>query len=158
MHVQAYITQNFDKDPQLKSKLLPTNFTKKWIGNEVICSVGERRMDILIIAETNTEIQIRVVELKDEEPLASLIVGQIPWYIKWVDQYVAPNLLTLNKPIKIIPTIFAYPYTQNTQEKQDFDTEKINFNNNIANMCKNAIVTNLDCIYYDRTQNPIKIY
>ncbi len=158
-HVQAYITQNYDKDPQLISKLLPANIViNKWIGNEVICSVGERRMDVLIIAETDTEIQIRIIELKDEKPLANLIINQIPWYIKWVDQYIIPNLLVIGKPIKIIPTVFAYPYKTNTQNKQLFDAAVINFNNSTANMCVNSTVNNIDCIYYDRTQNPIKIY
>ncbi|MEG2013576.1 MAG: EVE domain-containing protein [Anaerovoracaceae bacterium] len=157
-HVQAYVTQNFDKDPQLILRLLPTTFVKKWIGNEVICSVGEKRIDILTIVETTDEIEIRVIELKDEYPFASLITYQIPWYIKWVDQYVAPNLLSCNKPIKLIPTIFAYKHKRNTKNKQAFDAEIINFNNHTTNMCVNVTVGNLDCIYYDRTQNPIIIY
>ena len=108
--------------------------------------------------ETNNEIQIRVIELKDERPLASLISHQIPWYIKWVDQYIAPNLLSKNKPVIIIPTIFAYEHKRNTKNKRDFDSAVVNFNSQTRNMCSNATVNNLDCIYYDRTQSPIKIY
>lgn len=157
-HVQAYIMQNFDKDLSLIAKFLPKNVVKIWVGNEVVCSVGEKRIDILFIIETTTQIQIRVVELKDERPLSSLITDQIPWYIKWVDQYVAPNLLSKNKSVIIIPTIFAYEHKKNTKNKRAFDSAVINFNNQTGNMCRNASVSNLDCIYYDRTQNPIKIY
>lgn len=157
-HVQAYVLQNFDTNAQLISKLLPLNIVNLWIGNEVVCSVGEKRIDILMIVESQNEIQIRVIELKDECPLASLITDQIPWYIKWVDQYIAPNLTAHNKPINIIPTIFAYPYQRNTKNKRAFDSAVIHFNSQTTNMCNNSSVHNLDCIYYDRTQNPIKIY
>lgn len=157
-HVQAYITQNFDKDPLLIAKLFPTNTSKIWIGNEVICSVGEKRIDVLTIAETDREIQIRVIELKDERPLSSLITNQIPWYIKWVDQYIVPNLLVNNKPITIVPTIFAYEHKRNTINKRAFDAAINNFNSQVTTMGINASVGNIECIYYDRTQNPIKIY
>ena len=157
-HVQAYIIQNYDTDAQLKSKLLPSNFVNSWIGNEVVCSVGEKRIDILTIIETENEFQIRVIELKDEHPRASLVTDQIPWYIKWVDQYVATNLLAHNKPVKIIPTIFSYRYSRNTKNKRAFDLAVVNFNSQVLGMCKNATVLNIDCIYYDRSQNPIKIY
>ena len=157
-HVQAYITQNFDKDPLLIAKLFPTNTFKIWIGNEVICSVGEKRIDVLTIAETDREIQIRVIELKDERPLSSLITNQIPWYIKWVDQYIVPNLLVNNKPITIVPTIFAYEHKRNTINKRAFDAAINNFNSQVTTIGINASVGNIECIYYDRTQNPIKIY
>lgn len=157
-HVQAYITQNFDKDPLLIAKIFPTNTSKIWIGNEVICSVGEKRIDVLTIAETDREIQIRVIELKDERPLSSLITNQIPWYIKWVDQYIVPNLLVNNKPITIVPTIFAYEHKRNTINKRAFDAAINNFNSQVTTMGINASVGNIECIYYDRTQNPIKIY
>lgn len=157
-HVQAYIMQNYDSDHKLMSKLMPLAFIKSWIGNEVVCSVGEKRIDVLMCIETNNEIQIRVIELKDEYPLASVIINQIPWYINWVDQYVAPNLKSHNKPIRIIPTIFAYKRKRNTKSQQLFDNEVNKFNNKTTNMCKNAMVSSIDCIYFDKTSNPIKIY
>ena len=67
-HLQAYITQNHDKDKQLKKFLYPFSFIKSWIGNEVVCSVGEQRIDVLITAETKNEVYIRIIELKDEKP------------------------------------------------------------------------------------------
>lgn len=157
-HVQAYIMQNYDSDHQLKSKLLPNNIINIWVGNEVVCSVGEKRIDILTIIETATEIEIRVIELKGTHPCADLITNQIPWYIKWVDQYVAPNLASTNKPLKIIPTVFAYPYNRNTKNRRAFNAAVTNFNSQTATMCRNATVGNVKCIYYDRSQNPIKIY
>lgn len=156
--VQAYIMQNYDSDHQLKSKLLPNNVVSVWVGNEVVCSVGERRIDILTVIETADEIQIRVIELKGKRPCAGLITDQIPWYIMWVDQYIAPNLASKNKPVKIIPTVFAYPYKRKTKNSLAFNAAVVNFNSQAATMCSNASVSNIDCIYYDRSIDPIKIY
>ena len=156
-HLQAYIVQNYDVLTALKTRILPQDTIKKWIGNEVVCSVGERRIDLLTIVETSDEIQIRIIELKDEAPRRAIITDQLPWYIKWVDEYVVPNLQN-EKPVKIIPMIIAYPYGRNTPNKRAFEDGVDYFNNHLTGICSNAILCNIECIYYDRTQNPIKIY
>lgn len=157
VHLQAYITQNFDKNPLLKTKLFTANPLKIWIGNEVICSVGEKRIDLLTIAETQDQTKIRVIELKDQRPTAEILQKQLPWYLKWVQQYVAPNIK--GKPIKIIPTIIAHPYARNTKRKREFEREMVLFNDaNHLVSNTNATIENLECIYYDRSAFPIKIY
>ena len=94
-HLQAYILQNYDTNPQLI-----TLFRNKplWVGNEVSCGVGMQSIDILLISKSDNNVIIKIIELKDEKPKASIIKDQIPWYIEWVDQYMAPNY----KNVKIV--------------------------------------------------------
>lgn len=156
-HLQAFLMQNYDILPALKSKLFPQKVLKIWIGNEVVCSVGKRRIDVLTISETPDKIQIRIIELKDEFLSKTVITQQLPWYIKWVDEYLAPNL-TEEKPIEIVPTLIAYPYKRNTVKKQEFENALTTFNKNANTVCINATLCSIECIFFDRTQFPIKIY
>lgn len=103
-HLQAYIIQNLSSNIQLANLLLIPNL-KYWIGNEVSCGVGMQRIDIMINQETDTDVFIRIVELKDESPYLEIITNQIPWYIEWVSNYIIPKYN--NKKIHIIPTIIA---------------------------------------------------
>lgn len=103
-HLQAYITQNFDK-PNLSNLLLPLPGNVAWVGNEVSCGVGMQRIDIMIKQETDTDVYIRLVELKDESPYLNIILYQIPWYLKWLSDYIVPKYQ--GKNIHIIPTIIA---------------------------------------------------
>ncbi len=103
-HLQAYIIQNFDK-PVLENLLLPLHGRPAWIGNEVSCGVGMQRIDIMIKQETETDVFIRLVELKDEAPYINIIKYQIPWYIEWLKDYVLPKYQ--DKNIHLIPTIIA---------------------------------------------------
>ena len=116
-HLQAYIMQNYDKG-NLKSILFAENAMRYWIGNEVICSVGEQRIDILTISLTKDYYDVRVVELKYDRPYKEIVTNQIIWYLRWVMQYVAPNINT--KPIKITPVIIAAPFVKNTKRKREF--------------------------------------
>lgn len=103
-HLQAYITQNFDK-PILANLLMPLQGQSAWIGNEVSCGVGMQRIDILIKQETETDIFIRLIELKDEVPYFNIIKYQLPWYLEWLKDYVIPKYQ--GKNIHLIPTIIA---------------------------------------------------
>ena len=103
-HLQAYITQNIDKQP-LSNLLLPLQGNNAWIGNEVSCGVGMQRIDIMIKQETDTDVYIRLIELKDEAPYLNIIQYQIPWYLKWLSDYVIPKFQ--GKNIHLIPTIIA---------------------------------------------------
>lgn len=135
-HLQAYIMQNFDKNP-LKELLIPNDIVDLWIGNEVVCSFGEQRIDILILSQTEEKYQIRIIELKDDYPHKKIIEQQILWYVKWVQQYIVPNLT--GKDIEIIPTVIAARYKINSKGKKEFynackiynDTLKLNCNSNI---------------------------
>lgn len=125
VHLQAYIIQNYDTSP-LKELLLPEHSLNTWIGNEVVCSVGEQRIDILIISETDNKYIIRLIELKDEKPHKDTIEIQIDWYLKWIIQYYVP--LLCDKPVEIIPTIIAAQYKINCKSKLEFFAAKENFN------------------------------
>ncbi len=103
-HLQAYITQNIDKQP-LSNLLLPLPGNNAWVGNEVSCGVGMQRIDIMVKQETDTDVFIRLVELKDEAPYLNIILYQIPWYLKWLSDYVIPKYQ--GKNIHLIPTIIA---------------------------------------------------
>ena len=69
--------------------------------------VGMQRIDTVIIEENDTDIHIRIIELKDEEPYDHIIDEQLPWYIKWSIQYIIPNLLLCGKKITVHPCILA---------------------------------------------------
>ncbi len=105
-HLQALIMQKFD-DFVLKDILLSLDNGSTWIGNEVSCGVGMQRIDIMIIEEGNSEIHLKIVELKDEEPYDYILDEQLPWYLKWTSQYIIPNLLKYNKRIIVHPCILA---------------------------------------------------
>lgn len=105
-HLQAYITQNFDNtNTQLPNLLLPLQGQSAWIGNEVSCGVGMQRIDIMIKQETENDVYIRLIELKDEAPYLNIILYQIPWYLNWLSDYVIPKYQ--GKNIHLIPTIIA---------------------------------------------------
>lgn len=149
-HLQAYITQNYDQS--ISKFLLPNNYISNWIGNEVVCSVGEQRIDVLIISETTDEFVIRVIELKDEKPKANIINQQMIWYIKWVKQYIVPNM---NKSIRIIPTIIAGSYKINCKGKRDFLDACNNYNSNKPVLNGNVTFDKLEYIKFNRNNNDI---
>ncbi len=117
VHLQAYITQNLDKGI-LKKLLYPDSYVSNWIGNEVVCSVGEQRIDVLTITKTRKNCCIRIIELKDETPHKYIVEQQLKWYIMWVIQYLVPNLSSSEIIIK--PTIIAENLKEEVIEKQNF--------------------------------------
>ncbi len=102
-HLQAYIMQNIDS--ALSNALIPLNNYPVWIGNEVSCGVGMQRIDVMIKQESDTDIYIRLIELKDEAPYIEIITSQIPWYLEWLSYYVLPKYT--QKQVHVIPTIIA---------------------------------------------------
>lgn len=150
VHLQAFITKMYDKS--LKNLFGVKDNT--WIGNEVVCSVGEQRIDILIIDEGDSEVNIRIIELKCIKPYKEIIEIQIPWYIQWVDQYISPNY---RKTVNIIPTIIAENFTRNTKRKINFNLAKINFNSNIPKV-RNSHIKNLEFISFNLDRINKKIH
>ena len=103
-HLQAYILQHIDKQPLVN--LLNINLQKKlWIGNEVSCGVGMQRMDVMTQQVDSENCVINIIELKDEEPDGGILTYQLPRYIGWVKDYIAP--LYADKKITIYPVIIA---------------------------------------------------
>ena len=150
-HLQAYIIQNYENEP-LKKLLFPENFINVWIGNEVICSVGEQRIDILFIIEQDDKYIIRIIELKDEKPTADIVNKQMVWYIKWVQQYIVPNL---SKSVEIIPTIIAGTYKRSCPGKTNFYDACDNYNANKPQNTNNVSLNKLEFVKFIRTNNDI---
>lgn len=100
VHLQAYIMQNIES-------LLPLigGADGFWFGNEVSCGVGMQRIDIMTVSETASTVNIFVVELKHDCPYKNVIRYQLPWYIKWCSDYVAPNFI--GKKVTITPVVLA---------------------------------------------------
>lgn len=152
VHIQAYIAQNFDKN-ELKDLLLPKSYIRTWFGNEVVCSVGEQRIDLLTISETKNQYILRLIELKCDTPKEKIINEQIKWYLKWVIQYIAPNIS--DKPVKIVPTIIALPYTRNTNSKANFIKAFTNFNQNKPMEIENVTIDKMEFISYQRNSDQV---
>ncbi|HQD92540.1 MAG TPA: DUF91 domain-containing protein [Bacilli bacterium] len=102
-HLQAYLTKNID-NPNICNLFIPYPNLDCWIGNEVSCGVGMQRIDLMLKQETDDEVVIRLIELKDESPYIQ-ILDQISWYLEWLSDYVIPKYT--RKKIRVIPTIVA---------------------------------------------------
>ncbi len=153
VHLQAYILQNYDKN-DLSSLLLPDSYRRIWIGNEVVCSVGEQRIDILLIAQTKDRYYIRIVELKDETPSKYIVEHQIKWYLNWVSQYINP-LLTEEKEKVIIPTIIAKNFTRRTKKHAEFVDSCSKFPSKKISSILNATILPVEYIAYNKTDEDI---
>lgn len=103
VHLQTYIAQHFDAE--LSHLLMPFPDQKCWFGNEVACGVGMQRIDVLLAQENQTDVYIRLVELKQCEPYLDIIAYQIPRYIDWLSDYIVPKYR--GKNVHIIPTVLA---------------------------------------------------
>lgn len=125
-HLQAYITSNFDKG-DLSKLLICLKDSNCWIGNEVSCGVGMQRIDIMLKQENDTDVFIRLIELKDEAPYLAIIQYQLPWYLEWLSYYVLPNYT--DKKIHVIPTIIAKGsltnLLQNSYQSFKYDIDNI---------------------------------
>lgn len=105
-HLQAYIIQSLLSNSTNKLKqLLLNNSINIWVGNEVSCSVGMQRIDILTIEELENKYIFNVLELKHVLAENYIIYDQLPWYIEWLTYYIFPHYI--NKPIEINPVVIT---------------------------------------------------
>lgn len=150
-HLQAYIMQNFDKKP-LNSLLIKFPNLTCWIGNEVSCGVGMQRIDIMTIQRNDQNVYIRVVELKCVKPFIEILNNQIPWYIRWVIDYMVPNYTSFknNVVIHIIPCVLA-----KSTADQTFIKSCKTFSNSYPPLHKNVIIEPLEYIGFDIENNGI---
>jgi hypothetical protein len=128
VHLQAHCVRELGTNgSQLRKLLVGTNLLE-WIGNEVICSVGEQRIDMLVvIADGANEKKICMpIELKSV-CTTSYITVQLERYVKWLEQYFLPNnpcsmiqpvVLGLEHPSKSVPEYIALLSAFNTFDKQ----------------------------------------
>lgn len=147
-HLQALIMQMFD-DVMLKDKLLTLDNNSAWIGNEVSCGIGMQRIDVMIIEDNECEIHIKVIEMKDEEPYGYILDEQLPWYLKWISQYIIPNLNRYGKRIIIHPCIIAKK-TENQDMIESIRTEKL-----ISLNMSNVTIASTEYIGFDISDTDI---
>lgn len=151
-HLQAYITQNHDKGV-LKELLYPSSYISNWLGNEVVCSVGEQRIDVLSITKTRKQCYIRIIELKDETPHKHIVEQQLKWYIAWVAQYLVPNLS--DREIIIKPTIIAKNFKKESNRKTEFLKACENFQNITIGKIYKVNVEPVEFISFERNADDV---
>ena len=145
--------KNHDKG-QLKEILYPSEkILNSWLGNEVVCSIGEQRIDILSIVETSKRYYIRVIELKHTTPYGDIVNKQIIWYLKWVGQYMAP--LMTDKEVVVVPTVIAAEFTKNSKRKREFFEACDNFNCSLISSVLRITVKPVEYISFNRTEENI---
>ena len=109
-HLQAYVVANIEN-----LNILPNSANDipiAWIGNEVYSSVGEKRIDVLVIQENETDVYLNIIELKDEQ-CKTPIFEQLDYYIKWCSEFVSPNYA--NKNVHINAIGFGLKYNRKTK-------------------------------------------
>jgi hypothetical protein len=112
IHLQAYITMNIGKNlnPSLDNSLLRSQ-SIEWLGNEVGCGVGMRKIDIMLSLVNESYRLVVPVELKCKQAEAS-DVQQLERYVKWIRQYYIPN-----RPSDIEPVILSRAYQSRNNTK-----------------------------------------
>lgn len=116
-HYLQYLTVLTLKGSSSQRILSATN-PITWIGNEVMCSVGERRIDVLCIQVAQDQVDISVIELKDEGVTCG-IIHQIDFYVRWVSEYIVPFYLRQHKNITIHPIIISDGIASASQVKRN---------------------------------------
>lgn len=106
VHLQAFLMQRYDCG-DISKLLLPLPNNDCWIGNEVSCGVGMQRIDILIKQEKENDVFLKVIELKCVKPEDYILSEQLPWYIQWLSDYIAPIYISKGKVVHLLPSIIA---------------------------------------------------
>lgn len=103
-YIQLFVILNLKSENS--NIILDSDKTVTWIGNEVMCSVGEHRIDVLAIQEDDQTVNISVIELKDEKIYESVLC-QLIGYVKWLKDYIVPFYTRKGKSIIIHPIIIS---------------------------------------------------
>lgn len=114
-HYLQYLTISILKSTDYKD-ILKNNQPVTWIGNEVMCSVGEHRIDAFAIQETDKVVDISIIELK-QTTIPKTIIQQLAQYIYWVKYYISPTYLRKNKQVNIYPIIISSDSKSNARDK-----------------------------------------
>lgn len=102
-HLQAYIVGGIGLGTNrcLDDALL-NGSAPEWIGNEVSCGVGMRRIDVMLSLLRDENRIVAPVELKCG-PAEEKNTRQIQRYVNWIQQYYIPN-----RPGDIEPVLVAH--------------------------------------------------
>lgn len=104
--------------------LLNSAASVTWIGNEVMCSFGEHRIDAFAIQEENNKVEISLIEMKDEK-IRDCIIYQIDGYLKWLKYYIIPYYLRAKKSVIIHPIVISdgIPLSRNNTKEKLYNIE-----------------------------------
>ena len=69
------------------------------------CGVGMQSIDAMTMQKSESTVKINIIELKCVEAYDSIIDWQLPRYITWVSEYLAP--LYEDHKVEIIPVILT---------------------------------------------------
>ena len=151
-YVQFITIETLKNNPY---RLLDDASSVTWIGNEVNCGFGLQRIDCLSIQETDKNVYISVIELKDER-IREWIIAQIDRYLVWLKYYIIPQYLRSGKKVFISPIIVSDCVRNNRQSSIDrlneienkvinFDWSKYNSTNVVVKKTK-IVHFNIDAI------------
>ncbi len=106
VHLQSYIVKCIGRgiNHRLDSIILD-GCSMEWLGNEVSCGVGMRKIDIAVSLVQGNQRIIVPIELKSRKA-DPVDVGQLQRYIEWLRQYYIPNRQSDIQPILLSQ---AYP-------------------------------------------------
>lgn len=136
------------------TKILNNKKEITWIGNEVMCSFGEHRIDVMTIQEDEKSVDISLIELKDERVSIS-IIKQIESYLVWLKEYILPFYLNKNKKVNVYPIIISDGVFNAKQFVKDRlqNTEKIITNKNWSNYDASNVKFNSTKILHFKEEN-----
>lgn len=111
--LQTYILSS-DK---IKQKFVTSSSEIIWVGNEVFCSFGNSKIDILIVSKNKNNYVISPIELKNC-PLKPNDKEQILRYKEWCNIHKKSFIPAEGAKIKIKPILVTMPYGENARKKK----------------------------------------
>lgn len=152
-HYIQFITVKMLKSSDY-TKILNNKKEITWIGNEVMCSFSEHRIDVMTIQEDENSVDISLIELKDERVSIS-IIKQIESYLVWLKDYILPFYLNKNKKVNVYPIIISDGVFNAKQFVKDRlqNTEKIITDKNWSNYNAPNVKFNSSKILHFKEEN-----
>ena len=111
--LQTYILSS-DK---IKQKFVTSSSEIIWVGNEVFCSFGNSKIDILIVSKNKNNYVISPIELKNC-PLKPNDKEQILRYKEWCNIHKKSFIPAEGTKITIKPILVTMPYGENARKKK----------------------------------------
>lgn len=111
--LQTYILSS----DEIKQKFVTSSSEIIWVGNEVFCSFGNSKIDILIVSKNKNNYVISPIELKNC-PLKPNDKEQILRYKEWCNIHKKSFIPVEGAKIKIKPILVTMPYGKNARKKK----------------------------------------
>ena len=111
--LQTYILSS----DEIKQKFVTSSSEIIWVGNEVFCSFGNSKIDILIVSKNKNNYVISPIELKNC-PIKPNDKEQILRYKEWCNIHKKSFIPVEGAKIKIKPILVTMPYGKNARKKK----------------------------------------